>query len=64
MTYSEYVNQPRSLRRKILHKIEDVRFKEAACMKSTATLAERTQTSFGNTAERNIDRYIDAMKEL
>lgn len=64
MTYNEFVRQPLALRRKILHKIEDVRLKESVCMKSTTSIGERTQTSFSNTTEISYTRYIDAKNEL
>lgn len=59
------MTQPLSMRRRIKHKIEDVRLKESVCMKSTSPMSdERTQTSFSNTTEISYVRYIDAKNEL
>lgn len=64
MTYYEFVNAPRFLRRKVEHKIEDVKLKEAACMNTTVEFKERVQTSPVNTTEISYARYIDAKNEL
>ena len=64
MTYYEFVCEPRRLRRRILHKIEDVALKEAACTSITSSLKERVQTSPSNTTEISYARYIDAKNEL
>ena len=64
MTYNEFMNRPVAHKRRILHKIEDVRLKEAACFSATAHIAERVQTSPSNTSEMNYARYIDAKNDL
>lgn len=64
MTYKEYMTQPLYLRRRIEHKIEDVRLKESVCMNTTAPMGERTQSSPTNATELSYVRYIDAKNEL
>ena len=64
MTYYEFVRRPRTLRRRVLHKVEDVRLKEVACMSTTASFKERVQTSPVNSTELSYIRYIDAKNEL
>ena len=64
MTYNEFIARPIAHKRRILHKIEDVRLKEAACTTSTTPLKERVQSSVNNAAEINIIRYAEAKKDL
>lgn len=64
MTYYDWVRRPLYMRRRIEHKIEDVRLKESACMKSTSEMGERVQTSLDNSTEIRYTRYIDAKNEL
>lgn len=64
MTYDAFVYRPLLLRRRIAHQIEDVQLKESICMKASAPLQERVQTSVSNTTEINYIRYIDAKNRL
>lgn len=64
MTYDEFMKKPDRLRRRLLHKADDVAFKLEICLKATTTLGERVQTSRGNSTEASILAYIDARKEL
>ena len=64
MTYNEFVNKPLRLRRKVEHKIEEVRLKETACMSATAPLQERIQNSVNNTTELAYVSYADAKRIL
>lgn len=64
MTYYEFVSRPLALRRRIEHKADDVRLKESICMKSTAQMQERVQSSPDNTTELSYIRYIEACNDL
>ena len=64
MTYSDYMNRPLRLKRKINHKVEDVRLKESACTGGAIEYKERVQVSVENGTEARYIRYIDAKREL
>lgn len=64
MTYREFVGKPAYLKRRVEHKIEDVRLKDEARRDATSRLEERVQTSPANSKDLAYIRYIDAKREL
>lgn len=64
MTYREFVGRPSYLKRRVEHKIEDVRLKDEARRNATSRLEEKVQTSPANSKDLAYARYIDAKHEL
>lgn len=64
MTYNEFMNRPRRLHRRIVHKADEVAFKLEVCQKTTVSMGERVQTSPSNVTEIHYADYIDANKKL
>ena len=64
MTYNEFVKAPSRLRRRLLHKADEVALKWEICTKSTPSLTEKVQSSPENTSERTRISYIEAKREL
>ena len=64
MTYNEFMNRPRRLHRRIVHKADEVAFKLEVCQKTTGSMGERVQTSPSNVTEIHYADYIDANRKL
>jgi len=64
MTYNEFMNRPRRLHRRIVHKADEVAFKLEVCQKTTGSMGERVQTSPANITEIHYADYIDASRKL
>lgn len=64
MTYSEFVSQPISVWRKILHKNDEVARLEGLCMRATVGFSERTQRTVANNQEKNLVSLAQARREL
>ena len=64
MTYNEFMNRPKRLHQRIMHKADEVAFKLEVWRKATGTMGERVQTSPSNITEIHGADYIDAANKL